>query len=116
MRNYKSYEIWVQGKQLSVDIYRFTQDFPKDEKFGIVSQMRRAAVSIPSNIAEGASRESEKDFKRFLNISLGSLFELDTQLEIVAELNLGNNESLNSINENLIQVRKMLIDFIKSFK
>lgn len=89
--------------------------FLKEEKFGIVSQMRRAAVSIPSNIAEGSSRESEKDFKRFLSISLGSVFELDTQLEIDEELNYGNEDKLLFIKNLLIEVRKMLIGFLKTF-
>jgi four helix bundle protein len=77
MNNYKDLKIWQKSFQLSVDIYRITQDFPDTEKFGLVSQMRRSAISIFSNIAEGHGRSSDKDFSRFLNISIGSTNELE---------------------------------------
>ena len=90
--------------------------FPDEEKFGLISQLRRAAVSIPSNIAEGASRNSNKDFSRFLSIALGSCYEIETQLLISPDLNfIDENEleiSLNSLN----QIIKMMSKFISTLK
>ena len=82
MHNFRKLEIWIDGIELADTIYTLTDSFPKSEVYGLVSQMQRAAVSVPSNIAEGAGKDSEKDFARFLSISLGSLFELETQVEI----------------------------------
>ena len=74
--NFRELEIWKESKDLSVRVYKITRDFPKQEVYGITSQICRASVSIPSNIAEGAGRNSNKDFSRFINIALGSAFEL----------------------------------------
>jgi four helix bundle protein len=82
MHNYRELKIWRNSIDLSVDIYELVANFPSNEKFGLVSQLRRASVSVPSNIAEGSSRGSEKDFAHFLTMSLGSLFEIETQLII----------------------------------
>ena len=87
MHNYRELKIWHKAIDLSVDIYELVADYPNDEKFGLVSQLRRASVSVPSNIAEGSSRGSEKDFARFLTMSLGSLFEIETQLIISQRVN-----------------------------
>ena len=84
MRNFREYDIWTDGMELVDTVYTFADAFPNTEKYGLSSQITRSAVSIPSNIAEGASRNSEKDFARFLEIALGSAFELETQL-IIAE-------------------------------
>lgn len=84
--NYRELHVWKLGKQIVVDVYRLTKRFPSDEQYGLISQMRRAAVSIPSNIAEGFYRYSKKEFKRFIMISLGSCAELETQVEIGQEL------------------------------
>ncbi len=81
-KRHKRMDIWLLSMSLVEEIYALTHAFPKDEKFGLISQMRRSAVSIPSNIAEGAARSSERDFIRFLVIARGSLMELDTQLII----------------------------------
>ena len=85
MRNFRKYDIWLDGMEFVNEVYSFTEDFPKDERYGLISQMQRCAVSIPSNIAEGASRSSEKDFARFLEISIGSSFELETQIRIAVK-------------------------------
>jgi four helix bundle protein len=81
MRNFRSYEVWIDAMELVNTIYDITDNFPQKEQFALISQITRSAVSIPSNIAEGASRKTEKDFGRFLEISLGSAYELETQLE-----------------------------------
>ncbi len=88
MRDYRNLEVWKQGKLLAVTCYQATQRFPKEELYGLVSQIRRAAVSIPANIAEGAGRESEQEMVRFLRIALGSLNELETLMEIGFDMNM----------------------------
>ena len=85
MRDFRKFEIWSLGIEIAKNIYSITSKFPKSELYGITSQLNRAGVSIPSNIAEGASRTSEKDFKRFLEIALGSCYEVETQLIIAFE-------------------------------
>lgn len=85
-RGHKSLDLWQESVELSVCIYRLTACFPKTEDYGLTSQMRRAAVSVPSNIAEGAGRGATKEFIQFLKIANGSLAELDTQLEIAVKL------------------------------
>ena len=82
LRDFRKYDIWIDSMELVDAIYSFVEAFPNTEKYGLRSQITRSAVSIPSNIAEGASRNSEKDFARFLEIALGSAFELETQLII----------------------------------
>jgi four helix bundle protein len=88
MRNFREYEIWHKGVDLTVDIYKLTQLLPKEEEYGLKTQLKRAAVSIPSNIAEGCSRASEKDFKRFLEYSLGSSFEAETDIVVAQRLSM----------------------------
>ena len=80
MRNFRKYDIWIDGIEFVLDVYTATDTFPSEERFGLTSQARRSAVSIPSNIAEGSSRKSDIEFSRFLEIALGSAFELETQL------------------------------------
>jgi four helix bundle protein len=107
MRNFRDLEVWKCSIILVKKIYLITGKFPNDEKFGLVSQINRCSVSIPSNIAEGCSRSSQKDFSRFLQISLGSSFELETQIEIAKEVGFINeNLYLEIISElNTIQKR-----------
>jgi len=93
--------------------YVVTSTLPSQEKFGLVSQMNRAAVSIPSNVAEGASRSTQKDFRRFLEIALGSAFELETQLIAVQELNLVQESEATTLAGLIDEEQKMLIAFMK---
>lgn len=86
MRNFREYEVWKNGIAFTAGVYILTKELPDDEKFGLISQIRRASVSIPSNIAEGCSRNSEKDFARFIEIALGSAFEVETLLIISKEV------------------------------
>lgn len=88
MRDFRKLEIWKNGIELVKQVYQLSNKLPSEEKYGLRSQITRAAVSIPSNIAEGCSRNSEVEFKRFLEIAIGSLFELETQLIIIVELEL----------------------------
>ena len=88
MHNFRSLKVWEKSVELSVKTYQLTSCFPTDEKFGLISQMRRASVSIPSNIAEGAGRSSKKDFANFLGFATGSSNELETQMLIANKLKL----------------------------
>lgn len=86
--NFRQLRIWIDAVEISKDVYDLTRNFSNEHKYGIASQLYRSAVSIPSNIAEGTSRKSEKDFLHFLTMSLGSAFELETQLVIAAKCNV----------------------------
>lgn len=116
MRNFRKLKIWNQGIIIVKEIYKIAQNLPDDEKFGLKSQITRAAVSIPSNIAEGSSRNSEVEFKRFLEISIGSLFEVETQLIIIQELGLIRSEDLTSIFELIAEEGKMINGLINTIK
>lgn len=108
MRDYTKYDIWIDGVDFSVKIYTVTKSFPEEEKFGLISQIRRASVSISSNFAEGCSRSSEKDFKRFIEISLGSAFETKTQLIISNKLGLLEGSDFADLITRLDKVSKQL--------
>ena len=86
MRNFRDYEIWKKAIDISIDVYLLTADFQKNEIYGLSNQLQRASVSIASNIAEGSSRFSEKEFSRFLEFALGSAFEVETQIIIASKL------------------------------
>ena len=116
MRNYKNFEVWKEGVTIVKDIYQLTNTFPTKEIYGLQNQMRRAAVSIPSNIAEGSSRNSDKEFKRFLEISLGSLFELDTQLILSEQLNYISKNNFDKISDCINKEQRKLINFIIKLK
>lgn len=116
MRNFKNYDVWLQGIEIVKHVYTISQELPTDEKFGLKSQITRAAVSIPSNIAEGASRTSDTEFKRFLEIALGSLFELETQLIIINELGFIKLEKLSSLFNMIKKEGKMINSLITKIK
>lgn len=109
--HHKDMEVWKQAMELVFKIYRLTESFPKDEMFGIISQMRRCAVSIPSNIAEGCGRFSNKETLRFVSIALGSIAELETQILIAIELKFINDAE--NIIEQIKKVNALLIGFKK---
>ncbi len=109
-------EVWEWSVQLAEMVYEMTREFPREEKFGLVSQMRRAAVSIPSNIAEGAARTTKPDFIRFLTIAIGSLSELDTQLELSHRLKYCSDERFQKIDKHQASVSRMLIALRKSIQ
>lgn len=106
MRDFRKYDFWIDGMELVSDFYTFTKEFPNEERFGLSMQIQRAAVSIPSNIAEGASRESEKDFGRFLSISLGSAYELETQIRIAAKCNYLKDILYSEILDKIVSLQK----------
>lgn len=116
MKNFKELRIWQKGFEIAVQCYKLTHTFPHTEKYGLSAQINRAAVSISSNIAEGSSRSSDKDYCRFVEIALGSLFELETQLHIAQELKLGNQAMLAQILLLIIEEQKMIHALIYSLK
>lgn len=111
---HKNLDAWKESINLTIEIYKLTKSFPKDEIYGLTSQMRRSVVSIPSNIAEGCARQTEKETIQFLHISLGSIAELETQLIIAKELDYIN--ALNEILDKLVRARKLIIGLIKFYK
>ena len=113
MKNYKELNVWRQGIELVKRTYKVSQVLPKEERYGLISQMTRAAVSIPANIAEGSSRESDKDYARFLQIALGSAFELQTYFVIICEMSWIDSEKIEELQKILEQEIKMIHTFIK---
>lgn len=116
MRNFKQLLIWQKGFQIAVKSYNVVASFPKEEKYSITSQITRSAVSIPSNIAEGSSRSSMKDYNRFLEISLGSSFELETQLLIAEAVNFGGKEKRDDLLKDIDEEQKMIMSFMSKLK
>ena len=112
MRNFKELKIWQKGFQIAVNCFKFTSTFPKEEKFGIVSQINRSGVSISSNIAEGSSRSSEKDYNKFIEIALGSSFELETQILIAEAVNFGEPDLCKQILQDINEEQKMMMAFM----
>ncbi|SDT54445.1 four helix bundle protein [Mucilaginibacter mallensis] len=116
MHNFKELKAWQAGIEICKVIFELTKQFPGEERFGLISQMNRCAVSIPSNIAEGCGRKSNKELYQFLNIALGSSFELETQLIIAKEFNYLTAEKADAICEMIVQAQKMLNGLQKSVK
>lgn len=116
MHNFKKLTIWQESLSLAIEIYSMTKHFPDSEKFSLTSQIRRSAVSIPSNIAEGSGRTSSKDFENFLNYSTGSSFELETQLMIATKLCYLNEIAFNDVIERLQSIQKKIYSFKQSLK
>jgi four helix bundle protein len=114
MKSHKDLDAWKAAIAVAKETYLVTRSFPKEEQFGMTTQMRRASVSIASNIAEGAARQGDKDFPRFLRIALGSAAELETQLVISKEIGLGLASDLERLDEAITHVRKLLIGLIRA--
>jgi four helix bundle protein len=116
MHNYKELVIWQKARVLVKDVYELTKSFPESEKYGITSQVQRAAISIPANIAEGAGRGSDKDFLRFLDIATGSAFELETEIILCHDLNIIDEQNCNIILPKIQEIQKMIFSFKNHFK
>ena len=111
MHNYKNLQIWQQAMTLVEDIYKLTASFPIEERFGLASQMNRAAISIPSNIAEGAGRNSDKDFAHFISIAIGSLYELNTQIVLSERLGFINQAQSQELQNRLDNLQRKSVSF-----
>jgi four helix bundle protein len=115
-QSFRDLTLWQRAMQLTVAVYRLTQDFPREEQYGLTNQIRRAAVSIPSNIAEGQGRISGGEFRQFLGMARGSNCEVQTQLEIARLLNFGNPQLIDEAEALSNEVRKMLFGMLDSLK
>lgn len=111
LKTHKDLEVWKKSMVLAEVIYEITKKFPKDELYGLVSQMRRAAVSVPSNIAEGAARSTKKEFIHFLYIARGSLSELETQMILANKF--GYIKSMEGLPDLIVEIRKMILGLIR---
>jgi four helix bundle protein len=116
MRNHKDLNVWKCAIGLAEQVYLVTNEFPRNEAFGLVSQMRRAAVSLASNIAEGAARQGEREFLRFLHMSAGSASELDTQIEISRAIGLASPEKLECLQKHVGDIARQLQGLIRHLK
>lgn len=113
IQNFKDLQMWQKGIEIVKDVYILTKAFPKEELYGLVSQTRRASLSIPSNIAEGFKRQHNKEFKQFLHIVLGSAAELETQLIISKELELVSEKDISPILDKLDHLSKMTYSMLR---
>jgi four helix bundle protein len=116
VRSFRDLTVWQKSIQMAVAVYRLTQDFPREELYGLTSQMRRAAVSIPSNIAEGHGRLGTNEYRQFLGVARGSNFELQTQLEIARALGRGNSRLLDEAEGLSHEVGKMIFGVLEAIK
>jgi len=110
---HKKLDVWQMAMDLVIELYRITESFPKEEKYGLSNQVRRAAVSVPSNIAEGAARQTKKEFVNYLHMAQGSLSELDTQLEVARRLAFFDGNTWESLDKLIQRVDKMLTGLIR---
>ena len=111
MHNYHDLKIWQEGRKLVKSVYSVTASFPKEEMYGFTSQIRRATISIPSNIAEGTGRTSDKEFQRFLDFAIGSLFEVETQIILANDLNFISPENYETIQQDIKSLIRMIVKF-----
>ncbi len=116
LRNYKDLKVWSKSYQLCLDVYKHTKYFPKDEKYGLVSQIRRSAISVPSNIAEGYGRKTTPEYVRFLYIAYGSICELETQVLLSGDLHYIKSNSIKTLLGTIGDVERMLMALIKSIE
>jgi four helix bundle protein len=116
MHVFKELKVWQKSRVLVREVYILTKEFPKAELYGITSQIRRSVISIPSNIAEGAGRNTSKEFLRYLDISLGSSYELETQLILSSDLNFLKIEQYEKLIADLSEIQKMIIGLMQSLK
>jgi len=113
MKDYRDLMVWQKAMRLVSEIYRHTKSFPEDERYGLTSQLRRSSVSLPSNMAEGYGRNTTQDYVRFLRIANGSLFELQTQLEIARNLEFLSDEHFSELFEKSREIERMLSSLIR---
>ncbi len=116
IKNFRDLDVWRLAMEIVVQVYECTKKFPKEESYGLVSQMRRAAVSVASNIAEGFNRYHNKEYKQFLYIALGSCAELETQIEVCRALRYIDRENLDKLIEKLDHEGRMINNLIKCLK
>ena len=116
IRTFKDLRIWNLGIEIVTDVYAATRDFPREEVYGLTSQIRRAGVSVPANIAEGFRRYSPKEHQQYLRIAMGSLAELETELIIAQKLGLIAEKEMKDLSEKIDHLSRMITAFLKKFK
>ncbi len=116
MHNFRQLNIWIDAMKLAKAVYVLTSNFPSQEKYGLTSQINKAVVSVPSNIAEGSSRRSNKEFSHFLAISIGSLFELETQIILASDFGFVDKNVIEAIIADIIVLQKMITNFRKTLE
>ena len=116
MKDFRNLKVWEKAHQLTLKIYKVTEEFPREELYGLTSQIRRACVSIPTNIAEGCVRSSDADFSRFLYIAVGSTSELEYLILLSMDLKIIKNEVHLELNNEINEIKKMLISMIQKLK
>lgn len=116
MHNYRELKIWQRSMNFVIKVYEVSTNFPKEEKYGLISQLRSCAVSIPSNISEGAGRGTNRQFKRFLEFSMGSANEAQTQIELAHRINYISKEVYDILIDEALQIYKMILAFYNSLK
>lgn len=116
IKSHRDLSVWQIGIEISEAVYSLTKQFPKEELYGMTSQVRRAAISVPANIAEGNARDSTKEYLRFLAIAVGSLAEVETYLELALRLNYSSREQITTLSELIAQERRMLRGLQRSLR
>jgi four helix bundle protein len=116
LKNYKELKVWQRAYQLCIEIYKITKDFPKEELYGLTSQIRRSVVSVPSNIAEGYGRKTTQEYIQALYIAYGSISELETQILLAGDLGYIKAENLGKLKKDMGDVERMLMGLIKSLE
>ena len=114
--DYTKLDVWIEARKLANEIYTVTKEYPKDEIYGLISQMRRSAVSVPSNIAEGCGRQTTKDTIQFLHISRGSLYEIETQCFVALDQNYISEEKFNTLFQSIQSLKRLLNGFINYYR
>ncbi len=116
MKDFRNLKVWQEAHQLSLAVYRVTKDFPRDEQYGLTSQIRRSSFSVGANISEGCGKDTDADLKRYLQIAMGSSSELENYLILARDLEYIHKEEYDSLQSALVNVRKMLNAFIQRLK
>jgi four helix bundle protein len=116
LKDFRKQQVWVKSHHLTLEVYKITENFPKNEMFGLTNQIRRASASIPANIAEGCGRDSDADFARFLQMAMGSASELEYHLLLANDLGFLESSIYDQLNKKTAEVKQMLTSFIKKLK
>jgi four helix bundle protein len=116
MKDFRQLQVWEKGHRLALEIYRVTKKFPREELYGLISQMRRSATSIPTNIAEGCGRRTDPDFARFLQFAMGSASELEYQLLLARDLGFLTAERYQPLSQDVEEVKRMLTGLLKRLR
>ena len=116
MKDFRQLKVWEKSHQLALAVYKATKEFPKEELYGLTSQIRRASMSIPTNIAEGCGRNTDAEFARFLQIAMGSASETEYQLLLTHDLGFINKEQYDKLNLDVTEIKRMIDSLLKTLR